>query len=69
MASSQVVHWKSANTQCRNLFLGDQGEILSPVHRFYDGLDLHTRTLHLCILDHAGTGAYDKNLPCRPGGV
>jgi transposase len=35
-------------------------------HRFYAGLDLHARTLHLCILDSAGTIVLDVNLPCRP---
>ena len=35
-------------------------------HRFYAGVDLHARTLHLCILDANGTVVFDKNLPCRP---
>src|SRR5215831_13957959 len=35
-------------------------------HRFYAGVDLHTRTLHLCTLDHTGAIVYDRNLPCRP---
>ena len=35
-------------------------------HRFYCGIDLHARTMHLCILDHAGGVVFDKNLPCRP---
>ena len=35
-------------------------------HRFYAGGDLHARTLHLCVLDSAGTVALDVNLPCRP---
>src|SRR5262249_3559906 len=35
-------------------------------HRFYGGLDLHTRTMHLCILDAAAAVVFDKNLPCRP---
>jgi hypothetical protein len=24
-------------------------------HRFYCGVDLHARTMHLCVLDQAGT--------------
>ena len=24
-------------------------------HRFYAGIDLHARTMHLCILDATGT--------------
>jgi len=34
-------------------------------HRFYCGIDLHGRTMHLCILDHQGNTVFDKNLPCR----
>jgi transposase len=35
-------------------------------HRFYAGIDLHARTMHLCVLDATGTAVYDKNLPCHP---
>jgi hypothetical protein len=35
-------------------------------HRFYCGIDLHARSLHLCVLDPAGTVALDQNLPARP---
>jgi transposase len=35
-------------------------------HPFYCGIDLHARTMHLCILDQAGNAVFDKNLPCRP---
>jgi len=35
-------------------------------HRFYCGIDLHARTIHLCILDHAGAVVLDKKLPTRP---
>jgi transposase len=35
-------------------------------HRFYAGIDLHARTMHLCILDATGTVVRDVNLPCRP---
>jgi transposase len=34
-------------------------------HRFYAGIDLHARTMHLCVLDHDGSVVFDKNLPCR----
>jgi hypothetical protein len=34
-------------------------------HRFYCGIDLHARTMHLCILDQAGSVVFDQNLPCR----
>jgi transposase len=35
-------------------------------HRFYAGVDLHARTMHLCVLDHDGQVVYDKKLPCQP---
>ncbi len=31
-------------------------------HRFYCGVDLHARTMYLCILDHTGQVVFDKNL-------
>jgi len=34
-------------------------------HRFYCGIDLHARTMHVCVLDAAGTVVYDRNLPCH----
>jgi transposase len=36
-------------------------------HRFYAGVDLHTRTLHLCLLDDKGQVAFDRNLEASPG--
>ena len=35
-------------------------------HPFYGGIDLHARSMHLCILDQAGAVVFDRNLPCRP---
>ena len=35
-------------------------------HRFYAGIDLHARTMHLCILDATGTVVCDTNLATRP---
>src|SRR5262245_59946467 len=35
-------------------------------HRFYCGVDLHARTMYLCILDQAGQAVFDRNLPCSP---
>jgi transposase len=32
-------------------------------HRFYCGVDLHARTMYLCILDADGHVVFDKNLP------
>ncbi len=35
-------------------------------HRFYCGIDLHARSMHVCILDQAGTVVFDRNLAARP---
>jgi transposase len=35
-------------------------------HCFYAGVDLHARSLHLCVLDHTGQVVFDRNLPARP---
>jgi transposase len=35
-------------------------------HRYTCGIDLHARTMHVCILDQAGEPVFDRNLPCRP---
>jgi transposase len=35
-------------------------------HRFYAGIDLHARTMHVCVLGHDGTVVFDRNLPARP---
>ena len=32
-------------------------------HQFYCGIDLHARTLYLCILDHAGKKVLHKEVP------
>jgi transposase len=34
-------------------------------HRFYCGIDLHARTMHVCILAHEGHIVFDRNLPCH----
>ena len=40
--------------------------VYTQAHRFYCGIDLHARSLHLCILDPHGTVVLDKNLAARP---
>jgi transposase len=35
-------------------------------HRFYCGVDLHTRTLSLCVLDSAGAICLEATLPPQP---
>ena len=34
-------------------------------HRFYCGIDLHARSMYLCILDHAGAVCFHQNLPAQ----
>jgi transposase len=36
-------------------------------HAFYCGVDLHARTMYLCILDHAGTIVLHREVPAEPG--
>jgi transposase len=35
-------------------------------HRFYAGIDLHARSMHVCVIDHDGTAVFDRNLACSP---
>ncbi len=35
-------------------------------HRFYCGVDLHARTMYLCILDQAGVIVFHQNLAAEP---
>ena len=35
-------------------------------HRFTAGIDLHARSMHVCVLDQAGQVVFDRNLPARP---
>ncbi len=35
-------------------------------HRFYCGIDLHARTLAVCILDPAGGVVFEDNLAADP---
>ena len=35
-------------------------------HRFYCSIDLHARSLHLCVLDQAGSVLFDRNIAARP---
>src|ERR1700733_2999046 len=37
-------------------------------HQFYCGIDLHARTMYLCILDQAGQPLLHRNYPADAGG-
>jgi len=34
-------------------------------HQFYCGIDLHARTMYVCILDHHGEILLHRNMPAR----
>jgi hypothetical protein len=34
-------------------------------HRFCAAIDLQARSMHVCMLDTAGTVVYDRKLPCH----
>src|SRR5207245_2721653 len=36
------------------------------IHRFYCGVDLHARTMHVCIIDHDGNVVVDRNIAANP---
>lgn len=35
-------------------------------HSYYCGIDLHARSMYICILDQTGQAVYHKNRPCSP---
>ena len=35
-------------------------------HQYYCGIDLHTRTMYVCVLDQQGNKLQHKNLSCSP---
>jgi transposase len=35
-------------------------------HSYYCGIDLHARTMYLCLIDHQGTTLVEQNLRCDP---
>lgn len=40
--------------------------VYTGTHLYYCGIDLHARTMYVCILDGDGNKVYHKNIPCRP---
>ena len=38
-------------------------------HQYTCGIDLHARTMHLCILDRDGQIVFDRNLPSKPAAL
>jgi hypothetical protein len=35
-------------------------------HRYYCGIDLHARTMYVCVLDHNGEIVLHRNMPSAP---
>jgi hypothetical protein len=40
--------------------------VYSQQHAYYCGIDLHARTMYICILDQSGAKVLHKNYPCSP---
>ena len=40
--------------------------VYSRSHEFTCGVDLHARSMYLCVLDREGQAVLHRNLPCRP---
>jgi len=40
--------------------------VYTGVHAYYCGIDLHARTMYVCILDKDGKKVYHKNIRCKP---
>lgn len=40
--------------------------VYTGIHSYYCGIDLHARTMYVCVLDSDGKKVYHKNIPCRP---
>jgi transposase len=38
-------------------------------HQFYCGIDLHARTMYVCILSQGGEGVLHRNMPASPGAL
>ena len=36
-------------------------------HKYYCGIDLHARTMYLCVLDQGGEILLHQNIRCDPG--
>jgi len=41
-------------------------KVYNKQHPYYCGIDLHARTMYVCILDQTGKKVYHKNIPCTP---
>jgi transposase len=40
-------------------------KVYNEQHAYYCGIDLHARTMYLCILDSSGNKVFHKNIPCK----
>lgn len=40
--------------------------VYTGIHSYYCGIDLHARSMYICILDSDGTIVFHKNRPCSP---
>jgi transposase len=42
---------------------------LKAQHQFYIGIDLHARTMYVCVMDNTGAVVYHKNMPSTPASL
>jgi len=42
-------------------------EFLHNTHPYYCGIDLHAKTLYVCIIDQDGNTCLHKEIPANPG--
>ncbi len=40
-------------------------KVYNEQHSYYCGIDLHARTMYVCILDNTGKKVFHKNIPCK----
>lgn len=40
--------------------------VYTGIHSYYCGIDLHAKTMYVCILDSNGQKVYHKNIRCKP---
>lgn len=40
--------------------------VYTGIHSYYCGIDLHARTMYVCVLDKDGQKVYHKNIACTP---
>ena len=58
-----MVCWRWANTRSRG---GALRRFYTTQHHYYCGIDLHARTMYVCIMDRDGEILVHRNLKANP---